>query len=271
VKKIKTDIVIAVDISSLFVCQDYFDHCEFLSLEIYPGDPYKRKIKTDKIRSVFIQNIERFNYLFGTTALKTFLIQNAPSFKDEYITHYDRKGLVWAGSIVKKFAVLDCIAFIEKYPQYELTLKGGSERKTLIHIKERYLALLQNGHLKINQDYLDNDQFIDYLSHFRIGFCFYSWDLINSSINYQTAPSGKLFMCLAAGVPVIASNIPGFQFIREFNAGVLVNDYLPETIKAAIDEIELNYEQYRQAGYLAAKTYSFKESVKPYIDYLLTL
>jgi glycosyltransferase involved in cell wall biosynthesis len=270
VRKLKADIVIAVDIAALYICQNYFHDIHFLSLEIYHDDPLMKKIKVENINSVFIQNLPRFEFLFGTTPVRKFLIQNAPTFKESYITDYERSGLVWAGSIVKRFAVLDCIDFIREHREYNITLKGGAEPKTLKHIQKKYQDSILDGQIKIDQSYLITDDFIDYLSHFRIGFCFYSWELIKSSINYQTAPSGKLFMCMAAGVPVIASKILGFQFIQDYNAGVLVEDYRPETIKQAILTIESDYQNYRAACYRVARDVSFHESVQPYLRYLLT-
>jgi len=270
VKTLKADITIAVDVAALYICQQYFSDIQFLSLEIYEGDPLMKKVKVEEIGSVFIQNEPRFEFLFGKTPVRKFLIQNAPTFRESFITQYERAGLVWAGSIVRRFAVLDCINFIREHPEYNLTLKGGAEPKTLKHIGQNYHDLIKSGQLKIDQGYLTTDEFIDYLSHFRIGFCFYSWELIESSINYQTAPSGKLFMCMAAGVPVVASNIPGFQFIQDYKAGVLIDDYRPETINQAILTIESDYQNYRAACYRVARDFSFHESVQPYLRYLLT-
>ena len=211
----------------------------------------------------------RYDYIFGDLKLKTFFIQNAPVFKEEIGGNNNREGLIWAGSIVKKFAVLECLDFSKQYPLYKIILKGGGEQKTLTYIKENYSQLIDSGSVKIDQDYLESNAFISYLSQFRIGFCFYEWDLINGSINYQTAPSGKLFMYLSAGTPVIACNIPGFQFVKEFKAGILIDDYAPITIKNALNEIENNYNQFQEGCYAAAKYYSFDKSVQPYLEYLL--
>ncbi|MBS1668864.1 MAG: hypothetical protein JST58_15930 [Bacteroidetes bacterium] len=268
-KKNKSDLVIAVDSMALYFAQQIFGTCHFFSLEIYPEDPYWKKIDMDKIQSVIIQNTERYDYLFATKTIKTFFIQNAPVFSGGHFSDQDRKGLIWAGSIIKKFAVLECIDFLKHFEEYKLVLKGGGEEKTLTYIHETYKDLLDDGRLKIDQSYIAAAQFLDYLSTFKIGFCFYDWALIKSSINYQTAPSGKLFMYLAAGVPVVACNIPGFRFVKEFNAGVLIEDYDPATIKKAIDEIEIAYENYQLGCFKAASHFSFDKSVEPYIQFLL--
>ena len=76
-------------------------------------------------------------------------------------------------------------------------------------------------------------------------------------------------MYLAAGLPVIAFDIPGFQFIREEGAGVLIDDYRPETIFNAIQQIEKDYEKYSLACYSLSRKYSFDRTVRPYIDFLI--
>jgi glycosyltransferase involved in cell wall biosynthesis len=268
-RELDADELLAVDIPALSVTQRILGKCHFFSLEIYPGDPFRKKIKVEDILSVVIQNKERYDYLFPGIKLPVFYIQNAPVFSDDMIRSYDRKNLVWAGSIVRQFAVLDCIGFVKQYPSYHLLLKGGGDRKTLKYIQINYQDLLNSGNLTIDQTYLGSGEFIDLLAHFRIGICFYSWELIDKSVNYQTAPSGKLFMYLAAGLPVVACNIPGFQFIREFGAGVLIDDYHPETILAAIRLIEMDYEKYSRACYFASEKYSFDKTSRPFIDFLI--
>lgn len=268
-REIKTDEVLAVDIPALYVTQQVFGKCHFFSLEIYPDDPFRKKIKIEDILSVVIQNKERYDHLFPGLTLPVFYIQNAPVFSEDMIRSYARKDIVWAGSIVRQFAVLECIGFVKQYPSYHLLLKGGGDRKTLQFIQTHYQELMNSGILTIDQTYLGSRELIDLLAHCRIGICFYSWRLINGSINYQTAPSGKLFMYLAAGLPVVACNIPGFQFIREFGAGILIDDYKPETILDAIGLIEKDYERYSQACYLAAREYSFDRASRPFIDFLI--
>ena len=267
-RNIKADELLAVDIPALYVTQRVFGKCHFFSLELYPGGPFREKINVNEILSVIIQNRERYDWLFPGIRLPVFYIQNAPVFREEMIRSYPRKGFIWAGTIVRQFAVFDCIEFIRNYPSYQLVLKGGAERKTLQHINDHYRDLLQAGRIVVDRSYLAPGDFIDFLAHFKIGFCFYSWDTIRKSINYQTAPSGKLFMYMAAGVPVIACNIPGFRFIREFRAGVLIDDYRPETILKAAQQIEGDYDNFSRACYEVARHFSFEKNVKPFLDFL---
>lgn len=272
-KKLTTlpaDIVIAVDIPALWVSQQVFGSVHFLSLEIDTSIPHFKKIDADKISSVFIQSPTRYTHLFNGRDIRVFYIQNSPVFEENYRTTYERKDFVWAGTILERFGILECLRFFESHPEYKIVIKGGGDKRTMEKVYQRYAHLIVSNRVQINQDYLPVDKFIDFLSTFKIGFCFYSWDLIGGNFNYQTAPSGKLFMYLAAGTPVIACNIPGFSFVREFDAGVLIDDYEPETIQKAVIEILGNYKKYSANCYRAAKHFSFDTAVKPYIEFLLT-
>jgi len=249
--------------------QKFFGSVHFLSLEIENRpNKFYQKFDINKIKSVFIQSKERYEYLFGDAKLQTFIVQNAPVFSESYIKHYPRDRFIYGGAMHRWLGVMECIEFFNQYPEFKLVLKGGGDKKTIRLIHSTYEKLIKSERIKIDQSYLPSDKFLDFLSTFRIGFCFYSWNLIESNFNYQTAPSGKLFMYLAAGTPVIACNIPGFQLVNEFRSGVLINDYKPETILAAVRKIESNYDAYSKACYEAARHYSFDKHVAPYIKFL---
>lgn len=268
-KNISAAIFIAVDPMPLYAVQEVKGAAHFLSLEIIPRDRYWKKIDYSLILSVVIQNKMRYEYLFGTRAYPVFYIQNAPMLKDKVINTGTRKDLLWAGTIVENFAVLDCFEFIKAYPQYSLQCKGGVEQKTKLIIENKYADLLATKKVIINSSYLPADIFVQYLSGFKTGFCFYSHALIKSNFNYETAPSGKLFMYLAAGVPVVASNISGFAFIEEFGAGVLIDDYKPLTIFNALKKIEADYKTYSTNAYKTFDENCFDKNAFTYQGFLL--
>lgn len=268
-KSLSTEIVIAVDVPALHASQEVFGAVHFLSLEIDTSIPHFKKVDIDKIRSVLIQSPIRYKHLFNGKDIRTFYVQNSPVVSEKYDADSERKDFIWAGTVLERFGIMDCLNFFKRFPQYRLVIKGGADNKTMANIHERYSELIASGRIYINQDYLPANQFIEFLSKFKIGFCFYSWELIWESFNYQTAPSGKLFMYLAAGTPVIACNIPGFSFVQEFEAGILIDDYKPETIEAAAIQIETNYRRYSENCFRAAKYFDFSVAVKPYVEYLV--
>jgi glycosyltransferase involved in cell wall biosynthesis len=266
----KADVVIAADFPALHVAQQTYGSVHLVSLEIENNtNPIHKKIDRSKVKSVFIQSMERYEYLFPQIQLPVFYVQNAPVFDRQKKFGYDRKDFIWAGAMERRLAVMDCIRFFDTYPAFRLVLKGGGDKKSLRKINENYAHLLAADRIMIDRSYLPAASFLDFLAHFRIGICFYSWELINANFNYATAPSGKLFMYLAAGVPVIACNIPGFKLVEEFGAGVLVDDFEPATILNAVKIIEADYSRFSEGCFKAAAHYSFDERVMPYIDYLL--
>ena len=269
-RKSSADHVIAVDIPALYVCQQVFGNVHFLSLEIDRSNPFLGKIDTQAIRSVVIQNQVRLDHLLPGYRGPSFFIQNAPVFEQPMKPVSDRKDFIWAGTLLERFGVIECINFFKAYPQYRLELKGGAEKRTLQRINDDYADLVNKKIIHINREYLPGTAFLEYLSKFRIGFCFYSWQLINTDFNYRTAPSGKLFMYMAAGVPVIACNIPGFAFVEEFQAGVLIDNYEPATILDAVNRIESSYSMYVEGCYKVARHFDFRASAKPYLEFLYT-
>ena len=268
-KRTDGGIYIAVDAMPLYVVQQGKGSTHFLSLEIIPGDRYMKMIKLDKIFSVVIQNTARYQYLFGDAQMPTFFIQNAPMLNSQVINKGLRKDLLWAGTVVKEFGVLNCFDLIAAYPQFNLVCKGAVEEKTGAIIENKYAALISSGKVKLDSAYLPAADFVRYLSGFRIGLCFYDWELIRTNFNYATAPSGKLFMYLAAGVPVIACNISSFKFIEEGGAGVLIDDYAPATIAAAIEKIEADFENYSANAYRAFEANCFDMHATGLLDQLL--
>jgi glycosyltransferase involved in cell wall biosynthesis len=264
------DIIIAVDVQVLHLAQEMFGAVHFLSLEVDNNtNRYYKLINPDLVKSVFIQSQMRYDYIFPDKKPPVFYIQNAPVFNGVRKDSSQRRDFIWSGSIDKRLAIIECLEFFKAYPQFKVMIKGGAQSKMLNHIREEYKPLIDEGRIIISPGYFTAEDFIEFISGYRIGFCFYEWSLIRESFNYLTAPSGKLFMNLSAGVPVVASNIPGFQLVKDFNAGVLIDDYEPATIFKAVQQIESNYDKYSEGAYNAAAHYSFDKNVAPYVEMLL--
>ena len=265
-----SDEYIAVDFMALYIFQQAKAtmQCHLVSLEIFKKDPYRDRSDFSRIKSVIIQSRERYEHLFGNAEKKIFYIQNAPDSASFCFDIQKNNSLLWAGTIVLKFGVMYCVDFIDHDNNYQLTLKGGAQKKALQRIHKEYSHLLQSGKLIIDNNYLDSNAFISYLSKFRIGFCFYDIELAKTDFNYQTAPSGKLFSYYAAAVPVIALNIPGLRSVEDFNAGILIDDYSYESILGAIGKINSNYDFYFEGCKRAAIHFAFDKHCNAFIEFL---
>lgn len=262
------DFIIAIDFRNLFYAQVLGKRAEFVSLEIRPDDVFYSKCDFGNIDSVIIQTRERYEHLFDGRRFKTFFVQNAPVYTPSPANH-ERAGLVYCGTAQDQFGFYHCLEFLRQFPEYSMNVKGAVVPKDRERVETEYRDLLSSGRLLIDEEYLDDAEVVDYLRSFRVGFCFYNFDyeLINT-FNYHSAPSGKMFKYMAAGVPVVGQRILGLKPVEEFDCGVLVDDLKPASIKEAVEKIEANFDYYSQNCLRAAAHYSFDKRVAPFIDYL---
>lgn len=268
IKKDRYKAIISVDIMNALFCSIMKVKTDFLSLELCIDEQFLPLVNTEYIRSVIIQSKERFTYLFKDSTIKTFYVQNAPNY-EERTTNISRGGLVYGGSAYDELGFYHCLDFLNKYPTEALTIQGAIMKKDLDRVNNEYFNLLQENRLIINQKYLENKEVVPFLSNYEIGFCFYNFEsplIKDNYFNYATAPSGKMFKYLAAGVPVVCSDIIGFKFVTEFECGVVIKDLTPESINNAIQIIRSNYTFYVENSIKAAKHFSFNKSVAPFLE-----
>jgi glycosyltransferase involved in cell wall biosynthesis len=269
-KKIYNHIIV-VDFESLWMAQIFnLKHIHFLSLEI--GDnSFEKLVNKKEIKSVLIQRQDRYDYVFGKIKHQTFIVQNTPIFKDIKIPeNRDKKKFLFAGTAMSKHGIHFALNFIARQTDCTLYIKGKMIPETYRHILAHYNELYFEGRLILDESYTPEEDITDFIKNFRIGFCFYDMRYPESNnFNYTTAPSGKLFKYFAAGVPVIASDLPGLSYVSEYQAGVLISDYSSKSIKTAIDQIEENYDFYVQNCLKAAQDFSFDKHIQPFVDFLL--
>jgi hypothetical protein len=267
IKRNKFKTIISVDIMNLLFCSILEVKTDFLSLELCVDEKYLPLINTKFIRSVLIQSKERYEYLFKENVIKTFFVQNAPNYV-EINSKHTRKGLVYGGSAYDELGFYDCLNYLNNFPDECLTIQGAIMKKDRKRVANEYQNLIDEQRLIIKQTYLENNEVVPFLAEYEIGFCFYNFQvpvIRDNYFNYATAPSGKMFKYLAAGVPVVCSNIIGFKFINEFHCGITINTLEPDEIRNAINAIRSNYKFYVENAIKAAKYYSFDKLVEPYL------
>ena len=264
----KYDRVLAVDMENLFYCSLMNRRTDFVSLELKIGETFLPFINKKLIDCVIIQTEERFAYLFKDASLKKFFIQNAPVYK-EIKWPVNKSGLLYGGTAWNPFGFYHCLEYLKKYKDLLLTVQGAIPEEDKKKLTEQYALLLSEKLLIINDHYFKNEEVVDFFSHFKIGICFYNFEVEwIKHFNYQSAPSGKIFKYLAAGVPVLAINIIGFRFVEELQCGILINSLHPDEIRRGIEEILNNYSFYEANTKTAAIHFSFDKAVKPYLDYV---
>jgi glycosyltransferase involved in cell wall biosynthesis len=264
--------IIAVDFFALWCVMMAKKKAHLLSLEIIDNDLYRNSCPINIIKSVIIQSEERYSYLFGNQKIKTFFVQNAPNHIDEKIDlrKREKNELIFCGSAMPGFGIFRCLEFLENFPEYRLTVKGAVPPNVKNTMRKNFSELFDQNHLVINEEYLSPSELNTYISKFRIGFVFYDYfkfDNINT-FNYKTAPSGKLFQYYNAGLPVVSNNVSGLNSIKEFKTGVMIESMDSRSIKDAIDQIELDYENYAIRSKNLSAHFDFSKNIIPFINYL---
>lgn len=269
-RKIKADVYIAVDTHAACAIQRLGKSVHLMSLELYDRDPFVAKLKPSQIKSVLTQSKTRLVSLAPHVLEPVFLIQNAPIFTGPQ-PEVKREGVVLSGSCIPEFGLNMVLKYYRSNPDRRLALHGTLYSSDEKIIREEFTAEIATERLQISLDYMESKQLLKYLHQFKVGFCFYDlrFEDVNQ-FNFWMAPSGKLFHYFAAGVPVIATDLPGMQVVRDFNAGILIRDDDPRTIRAAIEEIEATYEEKVLGCYKAASQFSFDKTIEPFKHFLKT-
>ena len=279
-RALKADHVIAVDYPALMAAQLVGLKAHLVSLELWHKRIENLLVKESTILSCVTQNWLRYLALFPRGKVPYFLVPNFSNFSNRPLREIKNDSFVLAGSAVPGFGLNIIVDYLRRYP-----CNGSLLGWTPPNIKEVLLAFGLSAdavaNLNIQQGFLPEDQFIDKLSEHRFGFSFYDLTRADTSflsealgifpwsaLNYITGFPGKIGMCMNAGVPVIASNLPGMEFVRHSGAGVVVNDTSPDTIEAARREIIAGGNEMRQRCLKVAEEFSFERCIKPFLDFL---
>ena len=219
------------------------------------------------INCVIIQSIERYQYLFKEEKHEIFYVQNSPNFTEVTLPE-KRSGIIHAGGAYDELGFYHILNFIKKYKNEVLTVQGAFLQADKDRVNFEFADLLDNKRVLISTKYLENDEVVPFISNFEIGLCLYNFDnpyVKDNFFNYASAPSGKMFKYLAAGVPVVCNNIMGFKFVSEFDCGVMLEDLSEDSIYKALTKIRGNYNYYTQNAIKAARHFSFDNALLPYI------
>lgn len=263
--------VIAVDLYALYIAQKaHKGAVHFVSLELHYHDYLISKINTDKIASVLIQRRDRYEYLFPDCEIENiFYVQNTSFYKEVpiNITNRDPYVLLHAGTSQDIFGIYAILNFIAKSSEYKVYLKG------ICPVKRDILKLYNDEfftkRIIIDESYEDEENIIEFISKFYLGFCFYDLSYKEANnFNYLTAPSGKLFKYIMAGVPIVASDIPGLSMVKEYKIGEVISDLSSLSILSAINKINSNYQEYVKNCLSLAQQLSFEKIAANYIKFL---
>jgi hypothetical protein len=268
----RPDVIIGVDPIGLWAAQTAFRRGHLVSLEIDMREWFLPLLRKRLMQSVLIQSEDRYRLMFPKADVAKFIVQNAPVYQPFPAPDSVPSGLVYCGSSVSYLGFDFCLDYVRTVTNAEsVTIQGMIFDHVREELQTKYETHVLNGSLVLNDDYVDRQDLARYLSRFLAGLCFYDLRFVpkGKRDNYLTAPSGKLFNYYAAGVPVIGLNIPGLRSVRDFDAGVLLDEVTPQAIHDAVKVVRMRYFDFRRNCFRAAEHFSFDKAIIDYRKFLL--
>jgi len=263
------DLVVAIDSTGYLVTKLLFGDAVYYSLEA-EKDSYYKVCRTLGISTLIIQSKERGDYMVGQEeGVKVFYIQNSPLLANVALKpkNSDAKRILYMGNIEFGYGLEQFITCIKELgTEYTLTLKGIKNARFDNWLHQHYGEMIASGRLILDNSYVEQSKIVEFVSAYHIGITGYDLELAKKSFNYFSSPAGKLFNYYAAGVPVIGINIVGLKSVLDLEAGVLLEEVTPATIKTAIATIEANYDQCRANCLLAARDFDYKKAFDLFIE-----
>jgi len=266
----KYDIIIGIDSAGYLSAKLFFKNAIYFSLET-ENDSYYKMCRELGIETLIIQSKERKEFMVGNDeSIRVYYIQNSPILEEEIKVEPSvklNKRILYMGNIEFGYGLeqfIDCIKDLGR--EYTLTLKGIKNDKFYNFLHQKYKTLIDQGKIIFDFSYVEQSKVIEYVSQFYIGVTGYDLELAKKSFNYFSSPAGKLFNYYAAGVPVIGIDIIGLKSVKDFNAGVLMDEVSSSKITDAVNEIEKNYSLMSQNCLRASKEFDFKKAFDLFIN-----
>jgi len=265
------------------------DYVIYDSREIYSalanllGFPLKQKIlsflekKWVKIVNHFVVSgdldAEYLRSYFKTDKLFT-ILYNVPPYKEYFTSNIIKEKypflknyvvLLYQGAVHQGRGISPILDFIENQEKYAFVVLGDG------------LFLNEAKIIAQNKGILDRIVFAGKIPYEELHQWTCSADIgVNLiepiSFSYSLALPNKMFEYAMAGLPQIASSLPAMQrFINQYNIGVTIKDFTPNSIKNAIDKIIDDYEYYKHNSLQFAKNYNYNTEEKKIQKLLATI
>jgi len=168
--------------------------------------------------------------------------------------------MAYQGSIQRGRGIEETLRSLEHLPRVHLAVIGyGAHRPHLEDLAARS-GLADRVHFT---GPIDNQELISWIRGIDVGTCI----IQDTSLSYRTSLPNKLFECLHAGLPVVASDLPEMgAVVQRTGAGELCRPDDPQDIARAVDLVLADPERYRAAARRAAAELTWEGDVAPLVD-----
>lgn len=287
--KCKPEIIHANDLNALFPaylaskklkCKVIYDTHEIFTENIGVVSSFIWRTYYKLLERIIVKKVDLIVCVSNAAAEYIAQMYNIP--KPMVVTNCTKKQLI-DESIVKsdKFEVLNHGQFYEGRG-YELMIDAA---KLTCNDNIRYV-LRGFGKLetKLRQSVIDNNlsnvefappvkttELIPYARKSRVGLAI----TLPINLNFKVSVSNKIFEYLAAGLPVIMSDIPEHRYLNEkYNFGIVLKENSPEALNEAVEMLYNNqelYDMYAKNAKTTANDLNWETEFKKLIDFELKL
>ncbi len=177
--------------------------------------------------------------------------------------------MVYMGNMRVEHGLSCMLDLLRAWPEASLTLRGFFPNACLAKIQRDYRDLFADGRLSLTDDYLEEADIPPFLSGFDLGLCLYEPPRRGKlDFNYRSAPAGKMFNYFAAGLPVLASDLPGLRPVADFGAGIQARSNQVGDLLVAGQALCANHAQYREGALRAARHFDFSAAGGAFVKFL---
>ncbi len=259
------DLVIAADNAGFLMASEFYEEVIYLSLEIAPGPEFDQCVERG-IKHLIIQSKERLNHLIGSKDIPYTFIQNAPILEQEYPPKEEGRHILYMGNVDYRYGLEAMMEAVAGSEGYKLTLKGFCSPKFKAWMDEAFKDQFASGKFTLDVDYTAQEDLLNYMAGFDIGVTGYDLEQAKLDYNYYSSPAGKLFNYYAVGLPVIGISIDGLKSVRDYGAGVLVEEMNETTMTNALNIVADNYTSMSAASLKAGIHFNFKKGFDQFMN-----
>ncbi len=222
---------------------------------LYSQNAYALVIQ-DKVRLEILKK-------HGISNSKYYFIPNSymsENIECSKVKHKDKGDLLYCGGL-EKWSISSMIDSLPRMESLRLTFSGWSRDNYLSTVEQK----LQSLGVKVYKQKLSLEDYKELIRNYDVGLVWYS-DLSSDNVRYMGRSSGKYFMFLSQGKPVIVQNLPGLaDDVKQYSLGVVLESL--DQLNEAMKEIMENYADYQRNVIKTYKdVYAYENASKTFFN-----
>ena len=162
-----------------------------------------------------------------------------------------KKVLLYQGYLNKNRSIDTICAAVEQMHDWMLLLLGKGEPDYVRHLTESFPNI-------VHVDFVEPPHHLDVTSWARVGIVKYDW----YDLNHAYCAPNKTWEYAGFGIPMIGNELPGLRYtIGQYGAGICTNLDSIDCIRAAIMQIDHNYEEFSKNATKYYNSFDIKKAL----------